>query len=747
MTSKYGGIPLEDEGESRYGGIPVDQKKIAAKYQADELTENGRIIAEELQRRGAIDLSQKEQLDEPGILDYLMGLGEVGTTLATGAIAEPVSGIIGAAVEAGLAPGVSGPKAIKRTQEALTMKPTTEAGQRILGGIGKAIQPVVEPITKGVQAVSDIAYEAGGPAAGAATKAAIAAIPEILGLKGTRAAKKAALGKMVEGQDITGLYNEVGDLLPEIRRSIDEAGITMDEIKDVLPENIIEEGLPAAAERVGEAAAARVRPGAKIEELVEDVNPSPEIVRAAEDLGVSDRILASHTSQNPTYVAIEQGLKSIPGSILDAREKALIADLSQKADDLIVEFGGTIDKSLLSDKFRADSRVLISNLENQASQAFDKVNSLIPRKTEVTTPNLSRFLFEEAESLGGIKYLSKQEQKLLRDLDPRTNPTYARLDMLRKEIGSGIKSNTGRFKDADAGRLKKIYGELSKDQKNAANSISKEAGDLYTTANELVISRKGIEDQLTQSIGKELSGSITDKARPAMLDLQKGSTKRFDELIESIPEGLDADIKKQVVATALNDAFVQGARKTRQLNVSGFNDFMTGLKRNKGAYNRLKEQLGSDSMKRLETFHTLISGIDRALSKQVRTGLIQSVPGMVDEVNNIASRVYGTAKKVARNVPGMASAGAIETAINSAKNARSVSADALLSSPRFRDLIIKKASGKLDTQKKIDRADQAMKKIKQYKEWEKTLDKKTLDDLANVGILGYLTGETLRSGE
>ena len=74
-------------------------------------------------------------------------------TMVTGAIAEPVSGFVGLA---GLPFGVdAASNAVRRTQEAMTFQPRTEAGQQSLqklGGIAQGVADKVNPIAAGTVA-------------------------------------------------------------------------------------------------------------------------------------------------------------------------------------------------------------------------------------------------------------------------------------------------------------------------------------------------------------------------------------------------------------------------------------------------------------------------------------------------------------------------------------------------------------------------------------------------------------------
>lgn len=689
--------------------------------------------------------------EEPGLLDFLVGVGELGLSGVSGAIAEPISGLAGLAA----APFVGAEKAgkvIEAVQEIGTYKPKTESAQRTAQAIGEAVQPIVEKPVAKYKELADYAAEKAGPAAGAAVMTAPALAMELIGLKGTRAAKKLALKQTVNKKTLHQFYDADGFLKRDVEEAIKDSGLKMDDIADVLPEKLdTAKAAQQQVEQIKSTAGARVGVGGKMEQLVESADLNPEIIEAAREFGVDKEILASHASENPVFRSVEQGLKSIPASQLSIQEKRLIEQLGQKADELIEEFGGQIDKSELSDRFRTDSQKLIDDLGDRAEEAYKTVSENIAPNTPVKTDNIISELNQIADDLGGIEYLDKNEKMLLKTLDPETNPTYARLDKYRRQIGDAMRGKESVFKNSDHRTLSRLYNRLTKDQEAVADAAG--IGDLYKTAKNLVVERKAIENQLTGSLGKKLQDNIMNKAKTALLPMMKGNTSRFDALLENIPKQVGKETRQNIVASALNDAFTIGSRKEKSLNIPGFDDFMNGIKRNRGAYNRLEKELGKANMKRLESFHKLVGGVRRAQAEAITTGRTLAVPGMFDEVENIASRLYGTGKKIAAaegvstviGMPGAGTAGVLGHMLSARKVKRSVAADELLSSPKFRNLI--KEMPKADTPKKARNLEKTIEQLKAYQKWKETIPERDLADLAAVGALGYLSGQALEESE
>lgn len=134
-----------------------------------------------------------QRLREMNALEQAAGraLGETAATIATGAVAEPVAGLVGLATAPfqGLRQGVQN---IEATRQALTYQPRSELGQRVVSGIGQLMQPIAQPLQAASQYLGERGFQAGGPALGAAGETLIPAAMELAGLQGVRTARRVA---------------------------------------------------------------------------------------------------------------------------------------------------------------------------------------------------------------------------------------------------------------------------------------------------------------------------------------------------------------------------------------------------------------------------------------------------------------------------------------------------------------------------------------------------------------------------
>lgn len=216
-------------------------QEIATRGLQDRLDPDKRARFDEAIKRGLIKLPETEQpiqqeaqrvptrpisdtdagdLDAPSPKGFPgAGVIEPLITLVTGAVAEPVAGLAGIAA---LLPGGQTPtEAIASTREALTVKPTTPAGQAGLRAVGEVLQPVGEALQQAETFLGNKAFEVtGSPALAAAAATIPTALLEVLGVaagkgvvKQSQKAKKAA----AQGQ---------------IAREITEAVPSIDQLKD-----------------------------------------------------------------------------------------------------------------------------------------------------------------------------------------------------------------------------------------------------------------------------------------------------------------------------------------------------------------------------------------------------------------------------------------------------------------------------------------------------------------------------------
>lgn len=489
--------------------------------------------------------------------------------------------------------------------------------------------------------------------------------------------------------------------------------------------------------------AASVTP--QIYRAAEEVRPNQSVIDAAKRLGMESELLPSHFSNNPTYRAIEQGLKSVPASQLAAKEHTAIASLAQKADDLIEMAGGQQNRVALSDRFKTESTKAIDALTSQSDAIYSEISNAISKTTPTRADNTISMLRAKAKTLGGIANLSSPEKMVLNKFDQGTGvgkslPTYGLVDNIRKQIGAAISKNEGPFKDQTKAELSRLYGAITDDQ--AAVAAANGMGDKWNVAKSLVAQRKQLEDHMVTALGKDLSGTLSTRLSPAVQNLRKGNVSQFNQLIDATPPHM----RQEVVASALNDAFTLGSRKEQQLNIPGFVDWYSGAQRN-GSLSAVTKHLPADATKRLRDLYTVANGIRTAKTSEISTGRIQSLLYQFDKEGGMVSKIYDIGKKAAAaegistpiGMPGVGAMSVIASSMAKTKTARTVAADQLIASSQFRSAARLMASA--DTERLLSArraAEKALTKSQQYQRWAKTLTTAEKQAIAKVGLLSWL---------
>lgn len=493
-------------------------------------------------------------------------------------------------------------------------------------------------------------------------------------------------------------------------------------------------------------------------ELAAVVQPQQSVIDAAGRLGV-DGLTPAQVSGSQAYRNIEGALSAIPGSALNEQKKSSYMQLAQKADEFITEFGGNTDKAAFSDQFKRNALSTIDGLKTQADDLYGYIGKQIPRTTQAPASNTVAYIEGKVADLGGAPLLNGDERKALSILSPvsRTepnplvpgtvqtivkNPTYAALDMVRKQVGQGY-SRAGPFKDMQTGQLDALYSSLTRDQEALVNSISPELASIYQGAKGVVAQRKGLEEGLQSVLGKDLSGSIATSLGSSVKQLASGNFKNFDNIIQNIPEGSRQD----AIVTALNDAFTNKSGAQKQLSTSGFVDWYGDLSRNNAARSRIAKYLPEDAQKRLDDIYTVAKGMKDASDEVVKTGVSLGVLKDYAAQGGLLSRIWDVAKPAAAaegltstiGLPGVGAIGVIASAAAKPRTPIQESAGNLIASPQFQNMVKAYSSSGGQLKANVLAREKQLVRTQAYRNWESSLSEASRQSVKAVGPLAYLT--------
>ena len=641
--------------------------------------------------------------------------------------------------------------------------PQTEAGQQGLSNVVGAIQAVDENIIK--------------PAvAGTAGLAQLALNPtDLEGAKQTvRSVRDVGLGKSAGQQafDATGspAIATLFEVAPVIGEELIGAGIgKLSRVKSAAKSNAakstvssVENAIKNPVDPSLETVSQVIQKGTP-EQIADVVRADPNFYRAADELGINVEPLASFASQNPQFRDVSGALQKVPGSVLDVQARNFINATSQKADDLITQYGGTLDKAQLGLDFKRDALKNIDDLFEQADTAYSDLKKVIPPSSRVEAPSTLEFINAKAVDVGGFDNLPPKLKSMLAQLTPKTKttkgriivdpatgarrstgtvevipPTLGKVDQLRREVGQAINRGSGQFKDVESGLNKAIYAKLTKDQDAIATKFGGDSLALSDTAKGLVRQRKQLEDNLQVLLGKDLNQSLNVNVSGAVKNLSKGEVDRFKSIVNAIPKAK----RSEVVLSAMNDVFKGTGVGQQQLSPTQFTKWYQTINRSPATKKALFENLPKDSQAAIDNLFQVSRGVSRALGQTTPTGRINAL------FNNETGFIRKMIGKTLPSVVGIATGNpAASLATNAAVDFMRQGTDAaksasdLMSTSQFQNVIRQSVKeGVIDgskSSKALLNAESNLMKTKKYQKWVDTLaapDKAALQG----GLIGYL---------
>jgi hypothetical protein len=422
--------------------------------------------------------------------------------------------------------------------------------------------------------------------------------------------------------------------------------------------------------------------------LAEQAAPDPETVAAAQRLGVLDHLQPDHYTTNQAYRQLAQLVKSQTGSPAAMAQREGLLKVAEKADDLITQMGGSSDLSTLSSNAAVKMNATNVQLKAQASKLYDEVDKAIGSASPAPAPNIVQLIKDNAKKLGGEENLPAVERDLLKRLSPKENgtqPTYALLDKLRKDIGEAKRGKQNAFGTSNTYELGQLETALRADQKAIATVAG--VGEKWELAQATSAAYKGVQDDLKAIYGKELEKSMAPLLTGAVKDLSKGDTARFIKLLRSTPE----DMRQEVAASGLA-SFFQRTSRGGEMDFAGYARWFEGVQQNKQAYTALMVNLPPQAHTQLRDLARVARGIATSKGEFIATGKALN-PKVLEAADNLMSRVFevvrqrgmaGLAAEAAgtmSGVPGLATA--LQSAMAANKPTAAKAVDSLITSSEF----------------------------------------------------------------
>lgn len=667
--------------------------------------------------------SQFEVKQEPSFGERVGGAFDAAATMATGAIAQPVSGVVGLANLALTRDPASAAARVEQVQNRLTYQPS-ELGQEYLQKIANA--PIIKQIGETSQGAGEYAGRKTLDITGSPALAAIAS--------GSIDATGAALGALAPA----GIAARQGMKADELAKAGAQAQI---------------QGAKAAEDLAGSETTKALK-SLNMRKIRDVIDADPKFYKALDDLGITAEPLPSYASRNPQFRGIEQSFAALPNSPQNAQSLTFARDVSNVAHALLETAEGAGDSVSTSLKWRDASMKTINELGKAAEGAYDSLNQVINRRADAQPVKTMEFLNDFAKDLAlGIDdpdvpavikraYQSLQPRQINTEAGVQlVRPTFENMDRLRKNIGAAAFKKEGDFKDADSALLKRLYSSLTDDINAMAESQG--LGQQVQAAKALVAQRKGLEERMQALIGDNLQKDIVPVVQQGLKGLRKGGAQRYREVMSNIPE---PEVRTELILTSIDDMFSKTVRGEKQFGTLDYLKWYNDTLKNKSVRSILSRDIPPDTLKALDNLAVIGEGVARATAQKIPTGIVNSVlsdqVGFMPRLLGLGGRGVGRALQA---TPMMQETGnAIISAISKSGN-RADSVKSLLAEPEFANMIRRGvAQGVVDGRKATESvrlAESRLKRTASYKAWEKTLTESERSKLLGSGLAAFLLSQ------
>jgi hypothetical protein len=651
------------------------------------------------------------------------GAFDAAATVATGAIAQPVAGLVGVGNLIATGDPINAGQRVKQVQQNLTYQPG-QVGQEYLQNIGEA--PVLKQIGETAQGASDYAGRTTLDITGSPAAASIAsALPEAAG---------AALGVFVPG----GIAARQASKADEVTM----AGV-----------QAARQGARAVEDLAGSQTSKALQSLSK-RKIRDIVDADPSFYKALDDLGITAEPLPSYASRNPQFRGIEQSFAALPNSPQNAQSLAFAKDVSNIAHALLETAEGAGESVATSMKWRDASMKTIDELGVAADEAYDALDQVLDKRMPAEPTKTLEFLNDFTRNLpvgiddpdvpAALKkaYASLQPRQVSTESGVQMVPANLEsMDRLRKNIGAAAFKREGDFKDADSALLKRLYGSLTDD----INAMAAKQGldEQVGAAKALTAQRKVLESQMQNLIGSKLQKDIVPVVQTGLKGLRSGGAQKYQEIMRNIP---DPELRTELILTSMSDMFTKTMKGEKQFGTMDYLKWYNDTLGNDGVRKVIAKDLPENVLSGLDSLAKISQGVARATAQKIPTGVVNSVlndqTGMLSRMVGITGRAAG---RTLQATPMMQETGSAIISAIASKGNRADAVRDLLADPEFSNMIRRSvAQGVVQGNKQTkgaQLAEQRLAKKANYKAWEQTLTESEKAKIASVGVASFLLSQ------
>jgi len=439
-------------------------------------------------------------------------------------------------------------------------------------------------------------------------------------------------------------------------------------------------------------------------ELAKMAKINPAAQEAADRLGIS--LPPDVLSDNAQLLSLTGLARSQVGSEAETAWIKASRDAIERSEEALAELGAQKGLAEVSEAVSQKINATMTGLETQASALRKEVEAALDPQGRVEATNLQRSLASVINDLGGIgeakQAMSGEERKLLAMLGEGGTakaPTYARLNLIRDQIGEALNKGRGPWVDTAERNLRKYYGALAEDQIQHIERVGgKEIADKQRAANSLFRDMYEKRQELVNLFGRDLDKGLAPLIRRVVTTGAKGDTAALNKALANIPKDMHG---KVLMSGILAESMGRGG-----MGGFSFNNFAKtyrGLRENPTIYKQVAKAIGPKGDQTLIDLYAISRRMVEAENKVLKTGKAnQALIGQLNADALLKKVIKGPATRLtsvtvgasAGDVTGAAAGSVINEIIERAGGTvRSDKLHRLLASDEFRGLMEKVALG------------------------------------------------------
>lgn len=439
-------------------------------------------------------------------------------------------------------------------------------------------------------------------------------------------------------------------------------------------------------------------------ELAKMAKINPAAQEAADRLGVS--LPPDVLSDNAQLLSLTGLARSQVGSEAETAWIKASRDAIERSEEALAELGAQKGLAEVSEAVSQKINATMTGLEAQASALRKEVEAALDPQGRVEATNLQRSLASVINDLGGIgeakQAMSGEERKLLAMLgegETAKAPTYARLNLIRDQIGEALNKGRGPWVDTAERNLRKYYGALAEDQIQHIERVGgKEIADKQRAANSLFRDMYEKRQELVNLFGRDLDKGLAPLIRRVVTTGAKGDTAALNKALANIPKDMHG---KVLMSGILAESMGRGGMGG--FSFKNFAKTYRGLRENPTIYKQVAKAIGPKGDQTLIDLYAISRRMVEAENKVLKTGKAnQALIGQLNADALLKKVIKGPATRLtsvtvgasAGDVTGAAAGSVINEIIERAGGTvRSDKLHRLLASDEFRWLMEKAALG------------------------------------------------------